>query len=170
MLNNSWRTPFTSNVMINEDDYLAIIEQMKISIPDEVREAKRMVTERERILAQAQEEADRIVLMAREDAESLVHEHEIQKRAEDIAREIITRAEHEAIGIRADADDYVLDVLSQLEAQLTQFQTTVRNGISALEDRRAQYRRSEEDDLPDKQQEPSSQPQSPAQPRRSSAR
>ena len=133
LLSKSWRLPFTSNVVVQEDAFLDIIDQMRISIPEEVKQARRVSAERERLLEQAQEEADRIVNLAQEQAGSLANDHEVVRAAQARADEIITRAHHSAEIIKADADTYVMEVLSNLEEQLMMLLTTVRNGIRQVQ-------------------------------------
>jgi vacuolar-type H+-ATPase subunit H len=133
LLNGSWRLPFTSNVVIQEDAFLDIIDQMRISIPEEVKQAKRIGAERERLLEQAQEEADRIVSLAQEQVGSIADDHEIVKAAQAKADEIIAHAHRSAEGIKADADAYVMEVLSGMEEELMRLLTTVRNGIREVQ-------------------------------------
>jgi cell division septum initiation protein DivIVA len=133
LLNGSWRLPFTSNVVIQEDAFLDIIDQMRISIPEEVKQAKRISAERERLLEQAQEEADRIVSLAQEQVGSIADDHEIVKAAQAKADEIIAHAHRSAEGIKADADAYVMEVLSGMEEELMRLLTTVRNGIRQVQ-------------------------------------
>ena len=133
LLNGSWRLPFTSNVVIQEDAFLDIIDQMRISIPEEVKQAKRIGAERERLLEQAQEEADRIVSLAQEQVGSIADDHEIVKAAQAKADEIIAHAHRSAEGIKADADAYVMEVLSGMEEELMRLLTTVRNGIRQVQ-------------------------------------
>ena len=134
LVNESWRLPFTSNVVIQEDAFLEIIDQMRISIPEEVKRANRLNAERDHVLQQAQEEADRIVGLAHEQATGLADDHEVMKAAYAKADEIIAQAHHSTEGIKADADSYVMEVLSSLEEQLLRLQTTVRNGIRQVQD------------------------------------
>jgi vacuolar-type H+-ATPase subunit H len=133
LLSKSWRLPFTSNVVIQEDAFLDIIDQMRISIPEEVKQARRVTAERERLLEQAQEEADRIVALAHEQAGSLADDHEIVKTAQARADEVLARAQHSAEGVKGDADTYVMETLSSLEEQLMMLLTTVRNGIRQVQ-------------------------------------
>ena len=133
LLNKSWRLPFTSNVVIQEDAFLDIIDQMRISIPEEVKQARRISAERERLLEQAQEEADRIVTLAKEQAGGLANDHEVVKAAQARADEIVARAQHSVEAIKAEADTYVMEVLSNLEEQLMLLLTTVRNGIRQVQ-------------------------------------
>jgi vacuolar-type H+-ATPase subunit H len=133
LLSKSWRLPFTSNVVIQEDAFLDIIDQMRISIPEEVKQARRVTAERERLLEQAQEEADRIVALAHEQAGSLADDHEIVKTAQARADEVLARAQHTAESVKGDADTYVMESLSSLEEQLMMLLTTVRNGIRQVQ-------------------------------------
>ena len=133
LLSKSWRLPFTSNVVIQEDAFLDIIDQMRISIPEEVKQAKRVTAERERLLEQAQEEADRIVALAQEQVGSLADDHEIVKTAQARADEVMARAQHSAETVKGDADTYVMETLSSLEEQLLMLLTTVRNGIRQVQ-------------------------------------
>jgi len=133
LLNESRRIPFTSNRLVNEELFLNIIDQMRISIPEEIKKGKRIQQERERLIAQANEEAERIVALAREKAEHMLSEHELTQQAERRAQTIIERAQREAETFKADADSYTYGVLSQLEDQLSALLKTVRNGLRTIE-------------------------------------
>jgi len=133
LLNKGWRIPFTSNIVVQEDAFLDIIDQMRITIPDEVKQARRLGAERERLVAQAQEEAERILASAQQRIDAMIGEQEVVRQAEQKAEAIIAQANQSAQKITAEADTYVLDVLSNLEEELLQLITTVRNGIHKLE-------------------------------------
>jgi vacuolar-type H+-ATPase subunit H len=128
----SRQLPFISGVVVDRDRCFDIINEMRVSIPEEIRKAKRLQQERERLIAHANEEAERIVALAREQAEALVHEHQVIKQAEQQAQLVLERAQSEALDIRAGADEYALEVLKQLETRLVQELGTVRNGILTL--------------------------------------
>ena len=127
------RIPLTSRVIIDEEECFDIINEMRSRIPEEVRQAKRTEREKERIIAQAHEEAERIVALAKERAHEVLGEQEILRVAEDRAKTIIERAQHEADKVKTDADDYVIAVLSHLESQLGGLLTTVQNGITVMQ-------------------------------------
>jgi hypothetical protein len=129
LVTEGFHIPFTSNVILQEDAFLDIIDQMRVSIPEEVKLAKRTEAERERLLLQAQEEANRLVEMAREKAKTMTDEHELIIFAQDRAREIEEQAHRQAEEILADTDEYIIDQLSELEEQLMKTLTTVRNGL-----------------------------------------
>ena len=134
LLSQGWRIPFTSNIVIQEEYFLEIIDQMRVSIPEEVKQARRVNAEREHLLEQAQEEADRIVSSAQEQVGSLASDSEVMKTAYAQADEVVEQAQRSAEGIKADADQYVMDVLSNLEENLMRLMTTVRNGIRQMQD------------------------------------
>jgi hypothetical protein len=129
LVNNSWRIPLTANRVIQEDAFLDIIDQMRASIPEEVRQAKRTEAERDRLLAQAKEEADRIVGMAREQIDVLISDSEVVKISKKKAEELVVDSRRKAQEVQGGADQYVADVLGGLEEQLLMLLTTVRNGL-----------------------------------------
>ncbi len=129
LITEGFHIPFTANVIVQEDAFLDIIDQMRVSIPEEVKLAKRTEAERERLLLQAQEEADRLVEMAREKTKSLADEHELVEYAQQRAQEIEIEAHRRAEEIIAETDEYIVDQLSELEEQLMKTLTIVRNGL-----------------------------------------
>lgn len=137
LLNEGSHPPFIKKVLIDEQRAWEIIDQMRVAIPDEVKKAKRTIQERDRIMAQANEEAARNVELAKEEAAQLTIEHEIAKSAQNRANQILERAQRESAQQRADADDYSLKVLADLEAELVKQLTVSRNGLLKLEAERA---------------------------------
>jgi vacuolar-type H+-ATPase subunit H len=107
---------------------------MRVSIPEEVKQARRVNAEREHLLVQAQEEADRVVSSAQEQVGSLASDSEVMKAAYSQADEVVQQAQRSAEGIKADADQYVMDSLGSLEENLMRLLTTVRNGIRQMQD------------------------------------
>ena len=110
-----------------------LIDQMRISVPEEVKQAQRVDQERDRIIAQAKEEAGRIIDLARQDAAKLTEEHLITRQAQELAGTIEARARREAQSVQREADEYVMEVLAQLDADLARTLTVVRNGIEKLQ-------------------------------------
>ena len=128
----------TSSVLVDRDRCFDIINQMRVSIPEEVKKSKRIYQERDRVIAQANEEAERIIALAREQAAELVAEHVIANQAQDKAQVVLERAQREAQEVRYGADDYALTVLRNLEQQLIDNLGTVQNGLVTLERNAAQ--------------------------------
>ena len=137
LFNESKAIPLTRNVMVDEDRMLDIIDQMRIAIPEEVKKAQQLLGQRDRVLAQAQEEANRTLEIARQKSDQLVGKDIIVQEAQRRAEQILTQARAEAEGIRADADDYVVDSLSQLQTELERILNQVNNGIQAVKDDQA---------------------------------
>ena len=131
-LNQSRPLWFTQNVIVDEEQMLSIIDQMRVSIPEEIKKAQQLLAQRDRILAQAQEEANRTLAIAREKSEQLVERDAIVQAAQVRADEIISKARAEAEKIQLDTDDYVIETLSRLEIELDRYLTQVRNGIRTL--------------------------------------
>jgi vacuolar-type H+-ATPase subunit H len=125
--------PLTKMVLIDEEQFLRLINQLRISVPKEVQEAKQIQQERDRVIAEAQERAQNIVALSEQQAEELVGEHGIARRAEERERRLLERAREEAESIRAEADQYALQVLHELEEQLASFHGIVQNGIQLLQ-------------------------------------
>ena len=69
LFNNSKPIPLTHSVVVDENSFMDIIDQMRISVPDDIKKAQQVLAQKDRILAQAQEEANRTVSMAREKSE-----------------------------------------------------------------------------------------------------
>ena len=134
LFNESKNIPLTRNVMVDEDRMLDIIDQMRIAIPEEVKKAQQLLGQRDRVLAQAQEEANRTLELARQKADQLVMKDMIAQEAQRRAEQILVQARAEAEGIRADADDYVIDSLTQLQAELERIANQVSNGIRTVKD------------------------------------
>jgi hypothetical protein len=132
LFNDSRPIPLTHNVIVDEDRMLEIIDQMRISIPDEVKNAEQIISQRDRVLAQAQEEANRTIKLAKDKGEDIVARDAIVEAAQARAEQIIAQARAEAEGIRMDADDYIVETLSSLEAELTRLLNQARNGIATL--------------------------------------
>ena len=139
LLVKGWRFPGTAKTFIDEDEFLDIVDQMRIAIPEEIKQAKKIVQERDRIIAQAQEEAQRINTMAKEDHARLVNEHTITQAAETRASEIESQDHSTALQIRQGADQYALQMLQELQSkldllaqQVAGLQTQVYNGLNVL--------------------------------------
>jgi len=125
--------PFGSLRIVDERRIWSILDQMRISIPDEVRRAERVVREKERTIAQAHEEAERIIALARSEAAQLTAEHTIAQAAEKHAASIREQGEREAEEIRAGADEYAFEVLCQLEQEMKRALTVIENGIHSIQ-------------------------------------
>ncbi|MCL4561107.1 MAG: hypothetical protein M1281_10885 [Chloroflexi bacterium] len=133
LFNESRPIWLTHSVLVNEDRFLDLIDQMRVSIPEEVKKAQQLLAQRDRILAQAQEEANRTLSLAREKSDQFVERDAIVSAAQARAEQIVAQGRVEAEATKRDADDYVLETLTRLEVEMDRSLTQVRNGIRALQ-------------------------------------
>lgn len=133
LFNESRSVPFTHSVMVDEERILDIIDQMRVSIPEEIKKAQQLLAQRDRILAQAKEEADRTISIAQEKSRQLVERDSIVESAHGRANEIIDSVRADNERTKREADDYVLQSLSALEAELQRILAQVQNGVRTLQ-------------------------------------
>ncbi len=133
LINESKRWPLTTMRMVEEEAALNLIDQMRVAVPEEIKKAKRIQQDRDRIIAQAQEEAERIKELAREEAKAMVSRDGIVQQAEARGQTIVERAQRDAEVLKREADDYVLQVLSQIDNAVTTWQSEIRGGITKLQ-------------------------------------
>ncbi len=127
--------PFTRRRLVDDDECLSIIEQIRLSLPSEIRQAKRVNTERDSLLDEAESQAAQIIRNAELDAQERIQEHHVTRRAENRAQELIAQAERRVAQIRREADQYAYSVLVDLEHRLNGLIGTVRAGLQDLDDR-----------------------------------
>lgn len=141
--------------MIDQAAALGLIDELRVAVPEEVRAAKRINSEGERIIEKAQDEADRIVARAQEQAAFLIDERGLTQQAEAESRRIIGEAETDAEEVRRGADEYAVNVLVGLEGDVVKTLQSIKRGIDLLDTRRAELRggeqngRDPEDELDD---------------------
>jgi len=134
LFNEAKQVPFTHNVVVDEDKMLELIDQMRITIPDEVKKAQQVVAQRDRVMAQAQEEANRTLQIARDKANEMAQKDMVVQEAQRRADQILAQARSDAEATRADADNYVIDTLMQLQEQIEKMSNQVNNGIRMVQE------------------------------------
>jgi hypothetical protein len=138
LFNESRAIPFTHNVVVDEEKMLDLIDQMRVAIPEEMKKAQQVMTQRDRILAHAQEEANRTLALAREKGEELLEKDSIVQSAQTFAEQKAMDIISEADQSRVEADQYVIETLSHLELELERYLNQVRNGIQTVKETRAE--------------------------------
>jgi cell division septum initiation protein DivIVA len=133
LFNESRPLPFSHSVVVNEDRMLDLIDQMRVSIPEEIKKAQQLLAQRDRILAQAQEEANRTLALAREKSDALVSRDSIVAEAQARAEQIIQQARVDINVIKRESDEYVLETLTGLEAEMERLLSQARNGIRTIQ-------------------------------------
>ena len=128
LVHNAKPVPLTDQVRVDKEEIYDILDQMRATIPEEIKQARWIVKERQEMLAEAKREAERIVKEARERQERLVSEEEITKQAERAAEDIIEDARAREREIRLGAEDYADEILNTLEVNLSKFIAAVQRG------------------------------------------
>ena len=119
ILEDSSSIPFSGKVMVDKEEILEIIKEIRIKLPDEIKQAAWIKDERQRILAEAQKEADTIVNEAKSHLEELIDEDEITRNAKERGLEIVTKAQNNAKEIRIGAMEYADNLLVETQENLS---------------------------------------------------
>jgi hypothetical protein len=127
--------PLTSNVIIDQARALDLLDQLRVAVPEEIRAAKRINDETERIVERAQEEGERILARAQEQAAFLIEERELTRVAQLQSAEIVSNGQHEADEIRRGADEYAQSVLVKLEGECIRALQSIKRGLALLDER-----------------------------------
>ena len=127
------KVPLTSSVMVNELKIYDIIDEIRSSFPDEIKQARWIVKERQEMLDEAEKEANKLVEEANHRAESLADETEIVKKAEEHADDIMDKAAVHEREIRLGAEDYADEMLANLEVNLGKLLSAVQRGRDRLQ-------------------------------------
>lgn len=126
------RVPMTSRVLIDEDKILDLLDRIRTSLPEEVRQAKWIVQERERVLADSKREAMRIVEDAQKELQNRAEESEIVRKAQELSEQHQKQAEEIAAKIKLGAYQYADDILNELENNLSKILEEIRQGRNEL--------------------------------------
>ncbi len=129
------RVPLTNNVVVDQGAVLELVDQIRVAMPEEVRQAQRITGEAERIVEHAREESDAIIARAQEQAAHMLEERELVRLAQQRAGEILEQANREAGDVRHGADEYAAGVLIRLEGEVTKALTSIKHGIEMLDQR-----------------------------------
>ena len=124
--------PLTDQVRVDREEIYDLLDQMRATIPEEIKQARWIVKERQEMLAEAKREAERIVKEARDEQTSLISEEEIVRQAERQAEEIVEDARAREREIRLGAEDYADEILNMLEINLQKFLAAVQRGRDRL--------------------------------------
>jgi uncharacterized protein involved in exopolysaccharide biosynthesis len=124
---------FLGNRMVNEDEVRSYLAQLRQTVPEEVERARRMVREGDAVIEAARQEADRLIARAAEEGERMASSHQFVVDAQRQAKVIVQEARQKSDRLQADADEYVYNALSQLQAELTRQIRVVENGLRRLE-------------------------------------
>ena len=133
LVHNAKPVPLTDQVRVDKEEIYDLLDQMRATIPEEIKQARWIVKERQEMLAEAKTEAERIVKEARERQERLIGEEEVTKQAERAAEDIVEDAQRARARDQAGAEDYADEILGTLEVNLSKFIAAVQRGRERLQ-------------------------------------
>ena len=133
LIASSRRMPLFNQIMVKEADILNIIDQMRTAIPEEIKQARRINQEKERILAQAQADASSLLSRAREESERVMNREGLLRAAEERSKDMMRRAEEQAEQLKIEADAYVAETLRALREHLSNIEMEVGRSILSIE-------------------------------------
>ena len=133
LIASSRRMPLVNQLMVKEADIFSIIDQMRTTIPNEIQQARRIIQDKERILAQAQADANKLITRAREESERTLNREGLLSIAEERSQEIFRFAEEKAEQLKVEADAYVAETLRALRDHLADIEMNVGRSILSIE-------------------------------------
>jgi F0F1-type ATP synthase membrane subunit b/b' len=121
------RVPFYGKVMVEENEFLALVDQLRIAVPNEVKQAQRVIRERQAVIAEAHEEAARILDAARKRAEYFVSQEGILNEARLKGEQILQDAHDKRNRVMGEIDAYALEQFDRVEEAM-------RNGLALIDE------------------------------------
>lgn len=132
-IQNSSRVPMTKKVLLDEEKLLDFLDRARTILPEEVRKAKWLVQEREKVISESRQEAARLLEDAQRQIEKMADQSEVVRRAKEMADEILLKAEKTAREMKLGARDYADDQLAKLEARMEKIAKEMEKGRLDLE-------------------------------------
>ncbi len=133
LIASSRRIPLVNQFLVKESDILTIIDQMRTSIPDEIKQARRIIQDKERILTQAQGEANKLMARAREETERALNREGLLRSAEERSQEMLRLADEKAEQLKVEADAYVAETLRALRDHLSGIEMEIDRSILSID-------------------------------------
>ncbi|HHY59687.1 MAG TPA: ATPase [Clostridia bacterium] len=133
IIESGTRVPLTGKVLVDAEEVLDCIDQIRAVLPEEIRQARWIAKERERVLADAKQEAEETLKRAQTQIEQMALESEMVKMAEQKAQEILARAKSIEMEMREGAMAYAEQILDQLESNLNKALESIRESKSELQ-------------------------------------
>lgn len=127
LLEQGTKVPFSTKILVDRDELKEILEEIRINLPEELKQAKWVKDERQRIIMDAQKEAEGIIKETETKIISLVDDHEITRQALAQKEEIIESADKVAKEISTGTREYADAVLERLEEVLKETLDVIHN-------------------------------------------
>ncbi|MBM7856197.1 vacuolar-type H+-ATPase subunit H [Desulfohalotomaculum tongense] len=133
LIEESPKVPLSKRVMVDENKILDYIDRIRTTLPDEVRQAKLLIKEREKVINESRREAQQLLENAQRQIEKKANESEVVEMAQNKAKEIIQQAEKIAREIRLGARDYADEILQKMENDLSKLTKQIKAGREELQ-------------------------------------
>jgi len=147
ILDKSKKLPFTDKSIIEKEEILEIMKEIRLKLPDELKQAKWIKEERGRIIAEAQKEADDIVKEAENRIIAMIDEHEITKKAYEQKTKIIETANEMSREMSKGTKDYADNILGDIETTIinlsetiTNVESTIQNALDTIKNNRSELK------------------------------
>ena len=118
VLDHATKVPLTGKIMIEEDLVLEIVDAMRAALPEEIRQANMIISDRDRLIEQARSDGQRIIERAQKQAEQLIDEDEIVSQSRAYGEDIVRKAQQYSREVKLGALKYSNDILYDVELKL----------------------------------------------------
>ncbi|HEU0129662.1 MAG TPA: hypothetical protein VFQ85_01560 [Mycobacteriales bacterium] len=126
MVESAKSMPLSASVLVNKTEMLTLLDELRATLPDELREAQWVIKDRDEVIESGRKEADRIIADAKAEAQRLVSRTEVMQTATREAEGIVADAKENARQMRLEVEDYV-------DAKLANFEVVLHKTLGAVE-------------------------------------
>jgi len=132
IIEESSKFPLSNKVMIDKEEVLEVINEIRLKLPDEINRASWVAKERQRILNEAQSEADDLIEKVNNQQKYLIEESEITRQAQKYANQLIQEAERKATEMKIGAYNYSDEILSKLQDKIREINNIIEANRESL--------------------------------------
>ena len=126
LIDKAWKVPLSSKSMVDVEQIKDVVQDIRLNMPAEIRQAKTIVADRNKIIADARREADTVIRVAEEKAAFMVTQEEIYKAAQQKANETVAQANKMSADLKRSTNEYIENMLKHTDEVLTQELTEIR--------------------------------------------
>lgn len=133
LLDNSMKIPFSNKIMVDKEEMLELITDIRLRLPNEIKQSKWVIEERNKILIEAQNEAEGKIKLTESKVNQLINEHEITKKAYEQSEEIIESAKKVSREMRLGAKEYADEILHNIQENIKNVMEQSHQGFEKIE-------------------------------------
>ena len=132
ILEKNKKIPVINKAFVNKDELLSLVQEIRLKLPDELKQAKWVKEERARIIEEAEKQANDIIKEAENRIISMIDEHEITRKAYDKKQEIIATANEMSREIDKGTRTYADNILSDMEDTIKEIDAKFKDGVAYI--------------------------------------